>query len=717
MNLLSLLLLPTGYAATLTVNADGSGDHSSVQAAVDAASSGDTISIGPGTFEGAVSVSAKTLYIQGSGIGGTVLQGDGSETVLAVQGAGLNLAQLTLSGGSQGLDLSGVVGSIETVELRDNTGASAGGGIAIRNGSDVNMVTVYIEDNGAESGGGLHLDASSQAEISGAWIANNSASDSGGGVHSSGNLTLTESTVRDNEASVHGGGLFATGISPDITTSAFWGNTAGENGGGIAIASTSVGSVSPRVKQTELWLNEAGNDGGAIYMNGAASFFVREVLAVLNIAGNDGGGVWVSGGQPSTTFLRAWHNEAGNDGGGGYFTENNGGMTRRSSFGGNVAGNQGGGAAHSNANNNHYIYNNRYLENRAEAGAGLLVDGDTNKKMSVSNVDAVGNAGGGIAIQNSALAKVVNSIVVFNDGDGIEADATSASAITLKFNNVFENTDSYGGALADREGSEGNIGSDPLFTRFDADEDPISDFLYLAESSPCLNTGKADILNRDGTRSHMGSYGGPDAEGGDEDGDGVGPMGGDCDDGDPLSVPGAEEIAGDGRDNDCAGGGELDLDGDGYLHPIDCDDSNDAVYPGAEDVTGDGIDADCDGADGDEPVADDTGEGPPAGADTGAPWVDEDTGVDDPYEDADRDGFTEDEDCNDADASANPDADEVCDDGIDNDCDGQTDDSDADCKDGETKGCGCASTGTLSSAPWWTMVILGLIARRRTSAA
>ena len=168
MNLSSLLLLPTGFAATLTVNSDGSGDHSSVQAAVDAASSGDTISIGPGTFEGAVSVSAKTLYIQGSGIGGTVLQGDGSETVLAVQGAGLNLAQITLSGGSQGLDLSGVVGSIDTVELRDNFGASAGGGLAIRNGSDVNIVTVYIEDNGAESGGGLHLDASSQAELSGA---------------------------------------------------------------------------------------------------------------------------------------------------------------------------------------------------------------------------------------------------------------------------------------------------------------------------------------------------------------------------------------------------------------------------------------------------------------------------------------------------------------------------------------------------------------------
>ncbi|MBN93288.1 MAG: hypothetical protein CL928_04340 [Deltaproteobacteria bacterium] len=38
--------------------------------------------------------------------------------------------------------------------------------------------------------------------------------------------------------------------------------------------------------------------------------------------------------------------------------------------------------------------------------------------------------------------------------------------------------------------------------------------------------------------------------------------------------------------------------------------------------------------------------------------------------DADEDGFSEDEDCDDDDASVNPDAEEVCDDAIDNDCDG-----------------------------------------------
>jgi len=42
-------------------------------------------------------------------------------------------------------------------------------------------------------------------------------------------------------------------------------------------------------------------------------------------------------------------------------------------------------------------------------------------------------------------------------------------------------------------------------------------------------------------------------------------------------------------------------------------------------------------------------------------------------QDLDGDGHLSDEDCDDADANVNPDAEEVCDDGIDNNCDGDVD--------------------------------------------
>jgi hypothetical protein len=45
----------------------------------------------------------------------------------------------------------------------------------------------------------------------------------------------------------------------------------------------------------------------------------------------------------------------------------------------------------------------------------------------------------------------------------------------------------------------------------------------------------------------------------------------------------------------------------------------------------------------------------------------------DPSVDADADGFALPADCDDLDASVNPDAGETCDDGVDNDCDGKVD--------------------------------------------
>jgi hypothetical protein len=116
-------------------------------------------------------------------------------------------------------------------------------------------------------------------------------------------------------------------------------------------------------------------------------------------------------------------------------------------------------------------------------------------------------------------------------------------------------------------------------------------------------------------------------------------------------------------------GSLVDLDGDGYL-PIgvggdDCDNEDPAVHPNADELCGDGIDNNCDG------IVDDVGVG-------AQEW----------YEDLDGDGFgfastlactapnayvAKDGDCDDLVSAVNPDAlDDQCD-GVDNNCNGQTD--------------------------------------------
>lgn len=169
----------------------------------------------------------------------------------------------------------------------------------------------------------------------------------------------------------------------------------------------------------------------------------------------------------------------------------------------------------------------------------------------------------------------------------------------------------------------------------------------------------------------------------------------DCNDADPDSFPGAEEVC-DGMDNDCDEGADEDLggrnvgfdaDGDSYAdanlplewsctfaldpgtaevtteHPADCDDTNANINPGVDEVC-DTLDNDCDGdideegelwyldADNDsygtmDTVADTCLQ--PAGY-SASPW-----------------------DCDDTNPSVRPSANELCGDTIDNDCDDDID--------------------------------------------
>ena len=146
----------------------------------------------------------------------------------------------------------------------------------------------------------------------------------------------------------------------------------------------------------------------------------------------------------------------------------------------------------------------------------------------------------------------------------------------------------------------------------------------------------------------------------------------DCNDTDPAYNPGADESdCSDPNDYNCDGSvGYADNDGDGFAACEECDDSDPLVNPNADEYC-DGVDNDCDGSTDEDDAVD------------AATW----------YYDADGDGYgdptqahvacvapdahvADATDCDDADATVNPDGNEVCD-GVDNDCDGIVDEDDS----------------------------------------
>jgi hypothetical protein len=193
----------------------------------------------------------------------------------------------------------------------------------------------------------------------------------------------------------------------------------------------------------------------------------------------------------------------------------------------------------------------------------------------------------------------------------------------------------------------------------------------------------------------------------DNDGDGYTGLEGDCDDTDEDVHPGAFELV-NGVDDDCDGiiddgTSAYDDDGDGYSEDAgDCNDADASIYPYATEVC-DGVDNDCNGLTDGSDATDGTTYYRDLDADGYGDWGSSITSCD-PVP-----GYTTDAtDCDDTAIDAHPGATEVCD-GIDNNCDGFTDEEGADgCsvwyEDSDDDGygstssiCACTPTGDYTS--------------------
>ena len=188
----------------------GGGCYPTIQAAVDAAHAGDTITIGAGTFAGGVTIT-KSVHLQGAGAASTIIRGGDHVLTIGAYGAAseptVSISGVTVTGGL-------ARSSPESIPLFGKAGVWAtGGGIEVPPGANLAVgATVTITDS-VITGNRVYATASVPSGFScpGGFPKGQcpAAGAQGGGIYSWGPLTLVRTAVTGNSA---GGG---SGITSD----------------------------------------------------------------------------------------------------------------------------------------------------------------------------------------------------------------------------------------------------------------------------------------------------------------------------------------------------------------------------------------------------------------------------------------------------------------------------------------------------------------------
>ncbi len=734
-----LFLVPSAFGATLDVAADGSATYSSVGDAVDAAASGDTIEIAAGSYTECLNLGGRDLDLVGAGAGLTLLGGavgcenlvevGAGETVLLSglsltnasgrgayvhDGSSLRLEDVEISdSGDSTLYGSGVYVDGSTLELSGGgiSGNTAREGAAIyaTNSSSVDIEGATIEDNTVvTNGAGIDVQWYSTLSVRDSLIVGNEAATNGGGVllYAADAATFSDTVIQDNVAGAYGGGLEVEWYA-DVTLERVQvtGNTAVDSGGGLSFYYY----LSASITDSEISGNQAGGSGGGVmfYPADTSSYDLNISGSdiVDNVAGADGGGVYAGWArQVHVQDSRLWRNSAGESGTGGgilvYVAEDN--LLLRNDFCANTAG-TGGGASIQWATLDAWR-NNVFTGNLATFGGGghRYVDYDS-ETLHNSFLGNSASSWGGAYYGSYAYSPFEHNLVADTvAGTGIYADDATTYANSPVSWSAWSHNEVVdgGGYFYVADGSDGNIVVDDAglvswSTKLDCEDVDarlVADSLLRDAGDP---DGATDL---DGSVADIGAYGGPDAPVEDHDGDGVDTTA-DCLDVDASVYPGATETC-NGRDEDCNGVAD-----------------NDAIDAGTWYV-----DADDDGFGGEAVSGCEQPEGTVA----------------------------EGGDCDDADPDAYPGAEEVLDDGVDQDCDGADATTVGDTGDGGAEGdggsagdgggdtgsdggamgdggtdtgagvadsagdkggCGCGGGG--SAALWGLLPLVGVLGRRR----
>ncbi len=250
----TLLAVQPVRADTITVCASGC-DYTTIQAAIDAAAAGTTITVMDPVHTEAEIVVDRDVTIQGQGATATVVQARAADD--EIRGRVFSI-------------LPGATVTVRLMTIRHGrplgTPESGGG---IRNQGTLTLESVIVRDNSAGAGGGILNDGT--LTLFNTTVSHNTAiggsnymeCSTGGGIKNmAGTMTIINSTISDNTAVGKGGGihLACDGVLM-MVNSTVSGNSSEDDGGGIYIDGWG------RLIHSTI-SNNLANNGGGVYLDG-----------------------------------------------------------------------------------------------------------------------------------------------------------------------------------------------------------------------------------------------------------------------------------------------------------------------------------------------------------------------------------------------------------------------------------------------------------------
>ena len=251
------------------------GDQPTIQAGMDAASSGDTVLVADGTYTG---TGNRDLNFRGKAL--TVRSESGPEfCVIDCEGNPSDPHRGFSFNNGEGQ------GSVVMGFTIRNGWSACGGGIYCKGSSPVirnNNITGNTADH---HGGGIYCEKS-LLTLSYNTISANSSGLNGGGVfcYEGSSPAITHNTICGNESEFSGGGISSFWSSPNISNNTIKGNRAGEYGGGIDCYHSS-----PTVAHNTVNGNMSDYDGGGIYYCSSSS----PAISYTTLIGNSPDAIYV----------------------------------------------------------------------------------------------------------------------------------------------------------------------------------------------------------------------------------------------------------------------------------------------------------------------------------------------------------------------------------------------------------------------------------------